>query len=59
MKKSLTAIGLSLVFVGSANAANWGYEGSHGPEHWGEFASECAQGKTKARLIFMRRRKLN
>ncbi|MCA2493048.1 carbonic anhydrase family protein, partial [Vibrio sp. 2175-1] len=48
MKKSLTAIGLSLVFVGSANAANWGYEGSHGPEHWGEFASECAQGKNQS-----------
>ncbi|OCP61757.1 carbonic anhydrase [Vibrio parahaemolyticus] len=48
MKKSLTAIGLSLVFIGSANAANWGYEGSHGPEHWGEFASECAQGKNQS-----------
>ncbi|UYI49061.1 carbonic anhydrase [Vibrio natriegens] len=48
MNKSLTALALSLALVGTAHAANWGYEGSHGPEHWGEFASECAQGKNQS-----------
>lgn len=48
MNKSLAAIGLSLAMFGTAQAANWGYEGNHGPEHWGEFASECAQGKNQS-----------
>lgn len=48
MNKSLAAIGLSLAMFGSAHAANWGYEGNHGPEHWGEFASECALGKNQS-----------
>ena len=48
MNKSLMALGLSLALVGTAQAANWGYEGNHGPEHWGEFASECAQGKNQS-----------
>ncbi len=48
MNKSLAALGLSLVMFGSAHAANWGYEGNHGPEHWGEFASECALGKNQS-----------
>ncbi|ASI93908.1 carbonic anhydrase [Vibrio rotiferianus] len=48
MNKSLTAIGLSLVLAGTANAANWGYEGEHGPAHWGEFASECAKGQNQS-----------
>jgi carbonic anhydrase len=48
MNKSLTALGLSLALVGTAHAANWGYEGNHGPEHWEEFASECAQGKNQS-----------
>ncbi|MGU3845489.1 carbonic anhydrase, partial [Vibrio diabolicus] len=30
MKKSLAALGLALVFTGTAYAASWGYEGSHG-----------------------------
>ncbi len=48
MNKSLAAIGLSLALFGTAHAANWGYEGNHGPEHWGEFASECALGKNQS-----------
>ncbi len=48
MNKSLMALGLSLALVGTAQAENWGYEGNHGPEHWGEFASECAQGKNQS-----------
>ena len=48
MKKSLAALGLALVFTGTAYAASWGYEGSHGPEHWGEFASECSKGQNQS-----------
>lgn len=48
MKKSILALGLCTVFAASAQAANWGYEGEHGPEHWGEFASECANGKNQS-----------
>jgi len=48
MKKSILALGLCTVFAASAQAANWGYEGDHGPEHWGEFASECANGKNQS-----------
>ncbi len=48
MNKSLAALGLSLALFGSAHAANWGYDGHHGPAHWGEFASECAQGKNQS-----------
>ncbi|EJI1384241.1 carbonic anhydrase [Vibrio alginolyticus] len=48
MKKSLTTLGLALVFTGTAYAASWGYEGNHGPAHWGEFASECAKGQNQS-----------
>ncbi|NMS58052.1 carbonic anhydrase family protein, partial [Vibrio parahaemolyticus] len=36
------------VFTGTAYAASWGYEGNHGPAHWGEFASECAKGQNQS-----------
>ncbi|EDP60402.1 carbonic anhydrase family protein [Vibrio sp. AND4] len=48
MSKSLVALGLTLVFASSVNAANWGYKGDHGPENWGEFASECAKGQNQS-----------
>lgn len=44
MKRTLLALGLCTVFMSNVNAAQWGYEGQHGPSHWGEFASECANG---------------
>lgn len=47
------AIGLSLATSGAfaASGAHWGYEGDHGPEHWGHMKSEykaCAEGKTQS-----------
>ncbi|NOH66604.1 carbonic anhydrase [Vibrio rotiferianus] len=48
MKTTLTTLGLALVLASAANAANWGYEGEHGPAHWGEFASECAKGQNQS-----------
>ncbi len=59
MKKSLTALGLALVFASSANAANWGYEGEHGPAHWGSLLPNALKDKTKAQLIFNRLLKPN
>ena len=47
------AIGLSLAAF-NANAASgghWGYEGEHGPEHWGHMSGEykaCSEGKTQS-----------
>lgn len=46
-------IGLSLAAF-NANAGSgghWGYEGEHGPEHWGHMSGEykaCAEGKTQS-----------
>lgn len=44
MKQSITALALTMVVASTANASGWGYEGKHGPENWGTFASECANG---------------
>ena len=47
------ALGLSLAAF-NANAASgghWGYEGEHGPEHWGHMSGEykaCSEGKTQS-----------
>ncbi len=57
MRKSLTALGLALVFAGSANAANWGYEGEHGPANWGSLLLNVLKVRTKARLTFNQRQK--
>lgn len=48
MKKMMLALGLCSVWAGSAHAAEWGYEGEHGPNHWGKVASECALGKNQS-----------
>ncbi|MDF2152647.1 carbonic anhydrase [Vibrio sp. CAU 1672] len=48
MNKTWIALGLSVLFSGGLQAANWGYEGAHGPQHWGEFAPECAKGKNQS-----------
>src|SRR4030067_3388168 len=46
-------IGLSRAAF-NANAGSgghWGYEGEHGPEHWGHMSGEykaCAEGKTQS-----------
>lgn len=59
MRKSLTALGLALVFAGSANAANWGYEGEHGPANWGELLLNVRKVKTKVQSILNQRPKLS
>lgn len=48
VRKPLTVLGLTMMLANSANAANWGYEGEHGPENWGEFASECDSGQNQS-----------
>lgn len=44
MKKVLLALSVTAALSGVAQAANWGYEGHHGPEHWGEVSKTCAMG---------------
>ncbi|MFN0005971.1 MAG: carbonic anhydrase family protein [Burkholderiaceae bacterium] len=34
----------------SAKNVHWGYEGDHGPEHWGENFATCAAGKKQSPL---------
>ncbi|MCW8334030.1 carbonic anhydrase [Vibrio paucivorans] len=48
MKKLLLALSVSVMAAGAANAAEWGYEGDHGPEHWGKVAKECETGKNQS-----------
>ncbi len=43
MKKLVLAMSLSAI-CGAAQAAHWGYEGEHGPEHWGNVSKICEQG---------------
>lgn len=44
MKRTIMAFTLTMALASSVNAADWGYKGEHGPEHWGDFATECASG---------------
>lgn len=44
MKKLLIALAVSAFIGGTANASGWGYEGEHGPEHWGNVSQTCAAG---------------
>lgn len=53
MKKSIisTAIAALVInagFITVAKASDWGYEGQHGPEHWGNIASECSAGRNQS-----------
>ncbi|MFZ3582733.1 carbonic anhydrase [Loktanella sp. DJP18] len=37
-----------IAFTGAAHAANWGYDGAHGPDHWAELSGDnaiCASGR--------------
>jgi len=48
------ALGLSFGAHGAiagSGGAHWGYEGEHGPEHWGHMSGEykaCSEGKTQS-----------
>lgn len=44
MKKLVIALSISALFSGFAQAAHWGYEGEHGPAHWGDVSKTCAEG---------------
>jgi carbonic anhydrase len=44
MKKLVLALSLSALCGGFAQASDWGYEGHHGPEHWGDVSKTCAEG---------------
>jgi len=35
---------------GHASEVHWGYEGEHGPEHWGELFPICGSGKSQSPL---------
>ncbi|MGD8110070.1 carbonic anhydrase [Vibrio sp. TRT 17S01] len=48
MKKTTVAFLVTALTSGMVSASEWGYKGDHGPEHWGEFASECAVGKNQS-----------
>ncbi|WP_333703661.1 carbonic anhydrase [Vibrio hepatarius] len=48
MKKNVVALALLTAVASSSYASDWGYEGEHGPEHWGNVAAECAQGKNQS-----------
>jgi carbonic anhydrase len=43
MKKLMVAMALTSLFS-VAQASDWGYEGHHGPEHWGNVSKTCAEG---------------
>lgn len=43
MKKLLVAITIASLF-NVAQASEWGYEGEHSPEHWGNVSATCAMG---------------
>ncbi|MCE0494911.1 carbonic anhydrase [Vibrio salinus] len=44
MKKILLALTVSAFIGGTAQASGWGYEGEHGPDHWGSVSKTCAEG---------------
>ncbi|MBE3671009.1 carbonic anhydrase [Vibrio navarrensis] len=48
MKKQISALFVTLALSNTALASEWGYEGDHGPEHWGNVAKECAMGKNQS-----------
>ena len=48
MKKTFIAASLMIAMAGTVQAAEWGYKGDKGPEHWGDVAKECATGKNQS-----------
>lgn len=48
MKFKILMLALLGTMMSSAQAADWGYEGKHGPEHWGKLAPECSMGKNQS-----------
>lgn len=48
MKLKAVTLAVVSMMATTAQGAEWGYQGEHGPEHWGSVASECAQGKNQS-----------
>ncbi|UUM32876.1 carbonic anhydrase [Vibrio japonicus] len=48
MKFKILTLALLGTVMSSAQAADWGYKGQHGPDHWGELAPECSKGKNQS-----------
>nr|WP_185759824.1 carbonic anhydrase family protein [Vibrio pectenicida] len=48
IKINVIAGSLLVALCSYVQAAEWGYQGDIGPEHWGEFAQECAAGKNQS-----------
>jgi carbonic anhydrase len=49
MKRAgLVGLGLALAAVQTASAADWSYNGAHGPAHWGEIAEVCGAGNQQS-----------
>ncbi|EKO3376623.1 carbonic anhydrase [Vibrio fluvialis] len=44
MKKLWLAMSVSALCAANVHASEWGYEGAHGPEHWGAVSPVCAAG---------------
>ncbi|MBD1567166.1 carbonic anhydrase [Vibrio sp. SA48] len=48
MKKHCLVASMVVCFAGMAQASDWGYEGEHGPEHWGHVSKTCEVGKNQS-----------
>ncbi|WP_284193914.1 carbonic anhydrase [Vibrio zhanjiangensis] len=48
MRKTILAVSLAVSVCGITQATEWGYKDDVGPEHWGEFAKACAEGKNQS-----------
>ena len=50
-RKTVLALGVSVLFSSSAFAAHWGYSGEEGPDHWASLSSDyamCGQGMNQS-----------
>ncbi|MDC0611868.1 carbonic anhydrase family protein [Vibrio sp.] len=54
MKKLLVALSVSALLGGVAQASDWGYEGEHGPAHWGSVSKTCAEGVNQSPIDITR-----
>lgn len=48
MKKQWLVMSVLALCIGNVQASEWGYEGEHGPDHWGGVSSVCASGMNQS-----------
>ncbi|MCG3724322.1 carbonic anhydrase [Vibrio cincinnatiensis] len=48
MKLLRLTTSMALVLSASLQAADWGYQGEHAPEHWGQVSQICEEGKNQS-----------